>query len=78
MSYQDTLKLGMTRRQVIAALGDPDAIEKGEVFEEWSWEKVVDDDGKEYQAHISFADGLVSSLSFSTPGAPPVELVICI
>ena len=46
MSYREKLDLGMTQKAVIEILGDPDEIEKGEVFEAWKWERLVDCDGK--------------------------------
>ena len=78
MSYREKLDLGMTQKAVIEILGDPDEIEKGEVFEAWKWENLVDGDGKEYQACINFTRGVTTSLCSSTPSAPPVELVISI
>ena len=78
MSYREKLDLGMTEQAVIEILGEPDEIEKGEVSEEWKWGKLVECDGKEYQAQVSFTRGVATSFCFSTPDAPPVELVISI
>ena len=78
MSYREQLDLGMTQQAVIEILGTPDEIEKGEVSEEWKWETLVDDNGKEYQACVSFTGDIATSFCFSTPGAPPAELVISI
>jgi len=78
MSYREKLDLGMTQQAVIEILGDPDEIEKGKVSEEWKWENLVDSDGKEFEACVSFTRDVATSFCFSTPGAPPVELVISI
>lgn len=78
MFYREKLDLGMTHQEVIEILGNPDGIEKGEVSEEWRWENLVERDGKEYRAQVSFTRGVATSFCFSTPNAPSLELVISI
>lgn len=78
MSYREQLDVGMTQQAVIEILGDPDEIEKGEMSEEWKWASLVDGNGKEYEARVSFIGDVTTGFCFSTPGAAPAELVISI
>ena len=63
MSYHEKLGLGMTQKEVVEILGEPDHTRKAGDSIHWEWFKLTDEEG-EYQAFISFFDGVVSSISF--------------
>jgi hypothetical protein len=54
-------------------VGEPDDKEEASISSEWRWKSIIDD-GKEYEAAIDFTRGKVSAISFSVPGAEPLDI----
>ena len=59
------IQIGMSQQEVIEVLGEPDSIDKGEVFELWEWERVSDGDDT-VGVSISFLDGAVSGIEIQS------------
>ena len=78
MAFRDKLSTGMTQAEVFDILGDPDHVEVCEVTTEWKWDCLIDDDGTEFKGRIAFTGDTATSLSFATPNAPEIELIISI
>ena len=78
MAYRDRLSTGMTQAEVLDILGDPEHVEVGEVTTEWKWDRLIDDDGTELKGRIAFRGDTATSLSFATPNAPEIKLIISI
>ncbi len=78
MPYREKLTLGMTQAEIKKILGEPDMIEAGEVRTQWKWEQLIDDDGTQLKGRIDFTGDVATSLSFGTPNAPEIELIISI
>jgi uncharacterized membrane protein len=73
MSYREKLDIGMSEKEVLEILGEPDDIKEESISSEWKWESIIDDD-KAYEAVIDFTRGKVCAISFSVPGAEPVDI----
>ncbi len=58
------IEIGMTQKQVVEILGEPDHTTAGKVFDLWEWWNVPDDDG-DIQVSVSFLKGVVSGIKIT-------------